>query len=87
MDQPIAEVLRARRIELVDDDDVVRAVLHFSEPSEDGVYVELFNPKRSRSLVLSADAQGVGASLWHRGNMAASVYMDPDGFVSARSHL
>lgn len=83
MEQPIADVLRARRIEVLDADDVVRAALYCDQKSEDLVVLDLFNPKGQGTLMLAVTSHGASAEFWHRGNGVASVSMDgDDGTVS-----
>ena len=81
MAEAIAGVLRARRIEVLDEDDVVRAVIQCHKPSDDLVVLELYGPKRSTSLAITAHNDGVGASFWYKGDRVASVFMDDEGDV------
>jgi hypothetical protein len=79
----ITEVVRCRRLEVVDRDGVVRAALDCPDGPEDAVYFEVFTPKHADSAVLGADVGGVFGSLWHRGDTAASFALGSDGSFTA----
>ena len=83
MGQPIADVLRARRVEVLDADDVLRAALYCDSKSGDLVVLDLFNPKGQGTLMLTVSSYGASAEFWHRGDGVASVSMDAEsGAVS-----
>jgi hypothetical protein len=78
MAEAIADVLRARRIELVDADGVVRLALHCTG-DDDTAYVELFTPKHNGSLVMYAYDGGVGMEAWSQGTSAVTACLFSDG--------
>ncbi|MDQ1437620.1 MAG: hypothetical protein QOK43_1249 [Acidimicrobiaceae bacterium] len=73
------EAVRTRRLEVVDDDGVVRALLYCGDECEDSVYFEMLTPKRTSSLVVYAASFGVGAQVWGRGDAVASASTLLDG--------
>lgn len=84
MSEAIEEVVRCRRIEVVDSDGAVRFLVHCDQDgADDSVYVELLTPKASGSLVLYADEEGAGVQGWARQNVAAQGRVSLDGRVTA----
>jgi hypothetical protein len=79
MEQPIADVLRARRIEVVDAEGVVRVAIHTDEL---GCYLELVTPNSDGHLILLSHDNGVGVQAWSKGNTAASGHVGLDGVSS-----
>ena len=65
----VTEVLRTRRLEVVDEDDVVRLVLRCDRDGvDDAALVEVYEPKGGLSMLLVSDGDVSFCEWWQRGN-------------------
>jgi hypothetical protein len=82
MAEAIADVLRARRIEIVDGAGVVRATLGVvADQGIDVVVVGLCSPEGREHLTLACDEDNASLSLWERGNGAAALTSNRGGYA------
>jgi len=81
MKEATAEVVRAKRIELLDDDGIVRAVLCTETDDSDFEMVKLGlnGPNGKERLTLYCDGVGAGVELWERGQVIGSLWARRDG--------
>jgi hypothetical protein len=83
MAKAIADVLRARRIELVDTAGVARATLSVVPNDEGGIVVlGLCSPEGVEHLTLSCDEESASLTLWERGNVVLWAASYRDGFAA-----
>jgi hypothetical protein len=72
MEQAIADVLRARRIELIDARGIVRATLSTTiEPDDESVTLTLLDDRGREHLSLTVDADAAAVELVEDGNALA----------------
>jgi hypothetical protein len=80
MEDITAEVLRCRRIEVVDAAGAVRAVLGtVARDESDSVSLGLFAPSGREHLTVYCDAENAGLELWECGNNVATLASARDG--------
>src|SRR5437879_2886954 len=80
MAKDIADVLRARRIEVVDEHGRVRAVLSVVRHTDfDSVSLGLFDPAGGERVSVQCDGQVAGVELWEQGNAVAALRSNRDG--------
>ena len=72
----ITEVVRCRRLEVVDEDGVVRFLVSCPPQSEDSVVIETYTPKGRVGFGVVTDADGPEAQVWWRGNEVAAFGLD-----------
>lgn len=80
MSDAIADVVRARRIEIIDSDGVVRIVLGTVDRGDfDAAVLGLCAPDGREHLTLYCDELNRGFELWEGGNNVASLSSHRDG--------
>lgn len=83
MAEAIADVLRTRRLEVFDADDVLRAVVWCANDDpdqiEDAVYIELRDPKGKGLVYLIANYDGASMQWWGGGNDLMRLYSNRGG--------
>lgn len=77
--EQVTEVIRCRRLEVVDAEGVVRFAVHTDEL---GAYVELMTPNDDGRLILLSHDNGVGVQAWSGGNTAATGHVGLDNVSS-----
>lgn len=76
------DVVRTRRLEVVDEDGVVRIVLHCQRDIDgDSAMVDVYDPKGRLAMSLSNDGDESRVEWWQRGNPVLIVTSDRDGAI------
>jgi hypothetical protein len=82
MAEAIADVLRARRIELIDARGVVRATLGTTiEPDDESVSFTLYDDRGNERVSLTADADAAAVELVEGGNALAVLSSTRSGWA------
>lgn len=77
-----ADVIRARRIELVDDAGVERLIAHHVRQHDyDAVVLDLCSPDGDAHVTVSCNEHGAAVELWENGNSVASLRSFRDGLA------
>ena len=79
----VREVVRTRRLEVLDADDVPRCIIQCSRGAEDAVIFELVGPKKRHSIVFVVMQDAASAQLWFAGNNVIALNMDDKGRLNA----
>jgi hypothetical protein len=81
--EAMPDVLRTKRLEVYDDDNILRAVIRCSndDPAEieDAVFIELRDPKGNGLVYLIANRDGATMQWWGGGNDLMRFYAYRDG--------
>lgn len=77
------EAVRTRRLEIVDEDDVVRIVLYCRRDIDgDIAAVEVYDPKGKLAIRLDNDGEESTVAFWQRGNDVLTVRSSREGWIS-----
>lgn len=80
--EAIPDVLRARRIELVDEAGVVRLAAHLVKQDDyDAVVLELSAPDGQPHVTVTCSEHGEALELWESGNSVAGLHAYRDGLA------
>jgi len=75
------EVIRCRRLEVVDEDDIIRAVLECDNDTPDAVTLEMRSPKGQLGLILRCHGESSRLGLFHfrTGTEMVTLELDRNG--------